>query len=720
MNTYEYREAVEQAVANRNFHEAFRLLRVMLGADNWRLRSELESLEEDYSRIIEYALSGAPDPGREQQISSLVTRIYGILDMLLRESLVPDHSSLYFNVVRTLRLRRNETLENILAQYRVACRELAGFSLLNVADANGEAVRLKTENLADRVFEHLWTSTPLSFDEIAAVRAAMADEALTECDKSMIVGALTMSLMQFFNEPLLRLLLEFAANGSSPEVQARAIVGALIVMARWPRRSDTRAVKIQLDALRDGGNWQHYVQHAILQMIRTGDVEAMAKTMREEIIPEMMKLRPDIERHIKESGFSAADMEANPEWEEMLEKSGLTERLRKLSEMQEKGGDLFYPVFSMLKTYPFFNHISHWFIPFTSARSDVSRSLGHDAALELMLEESPVMCASDKYSFALSVDKLPESQKQMLMGQLGDAAVGGALMSMRNSMTQIEAVETAIAGYIHDLYRFFHLFRRRGEFHDPFGALINPVAIPALAQDFAEPEKVRLLGEYYFKHGHFIEALDLFATLTADLALHQKMGYAYQRLGHLEEASVQYERAEMLAPESVWTLRRLAQVNKALGRHRAALEYYERMEKIDPDNPVNALNMGHCHLELNELREALHCYYKAEMLDEKSTQALRPIAWCAFLNRDYDTARRYFDRILAEMTPTPADYLNMGHLELATGSVREAMNFYSLNSDNVDVVAAALNEDMHLLEQAGVDTSLVPIVLDALRYKHEN
>lgn len=330
------------------------------------------------------------------------------------------------------------------------------------------------------------------------------------------------------------------------------------------------------------------------------------------------------------------------------------------------------------------------------------------------------MCGSDKYSFALSVDRLPEAQKQMLMSQLGNAAVEGGLLSMRAQQTDAEAVTRAITAYVHDLYRFFHLFRRSGEFADPFKRLVNPVAIPALRPDFAEPEKVRLLGEFYFKHGHMSEALDLFRTLEPDLALHQKMGHALQRLGRLEEALTEYERAEMLAPESEWTLKRLAQVNKALGRYRDALGYYERIDKLTPDLPATALSMGHCYMELNELREALRCYYKAELLDEKSTKPLRPIAWCAFLNRDFDTARRYFERILTELSPTSADYLNMGHLALATGNIREALNYYLLNSDDADKLAEALHEDMPLLERAGVDVTVVPLLLDAIRFKNDN
>ncbi len=716
MNTYEYKEAVERAVSAGNFHEAFRLLRVMLSADSWRLRADLDAAEEDYSRIIDYALSGAPDPGRGEQISALATRLYSILDMLLRESLVADHSSLYFNVVRTLRLRRGEQLGALLDDYKTARHTLGSFF---GTKANAEEQRRRIEELEERIFDRIWTTTPLTFDEIAAIRSIMGDETVGDGVKSMIVGALTMSLLQFFSEPSLRLLLEFADLAGSLEVRARATVGAVLVMARWPKRSNTPAVASLIQALRDLGSWQQNVENVMMQIIRTADVETIAATMRDEIIPQVMKLRPDLERHIKESGFDPADMEANPEWEEMLNKSGLTDRLRKLSEMTEAGGDLFYPMFSMLKTYPFFSHISHWFLPFDPARLEVSKALGHDAALELMLEESPIMCGSDKYSFALSVNHLPEVQKQMLMGQISEAAMNGRIIGT-SGMNPDEALSAAITAYVHDLYRFFKLFRRCGEFSNPFDSLINPVGIPALKQDFREPGKVRLLGELYFKHKHFNEALALFRSLEPDLELHQKMGHALQRLGRLDEALVEYERAEMLAPDSEWTLKRLAQISKALGRHRKALEYFARLEKIQPDSAAVALQMGHCYLELNELREALHYYYKAELLDEKSTKALRPIAWSAFLNRDFETSERYFRRILSELTPTPADYLNMGHLALAQGNIREAMNFYSLNSPDTELLAASLTEDLPLLERAGVDTSIIPLVLDSIRYKNDS
>lgn len=720
MNTQEYKQAVESALKDSNFHEAFRLLRVMLPADAPLIRANLDAAREDYSRIISFALTGAPDPGRAEQITALRTRLYGILDMLLRENMVADSSSLYFSTLRTNRLRRSESVSSLLVEYQAAARAASAFRLATLPRAEADAARRVVEDLEPRLFMHLWTTTPLSLDELAALRSAMLSPEIPLHFKQLTVSALTLSLLEFFSEPLLKLLLQWALPDNDPALQVRATVGAVLVMSRWPRRSNTNGVRPLLDTLREHPQWSADVEHIIMQLVRSANVEEIARTMRSEIIPEMMKLRPDIEKHIQEAGLDLADFESNPEWEEKLSKSGLQDRLRKLSEMQMEGGDLFYTAFAMLKSYPFFSFPSSWFLPFNTDRTDVRAALGHDDALALLIADAEPLCESDKYSFIFSLDRLPDAQKQMVMNQISSASM--QMSEMFDSELTPERVRrnSMLTRYIQDVYRFFKLFRRRAEFRDPFLAIVNPAAIPTLRADFARPDKIRLLAEFFFKHNHLEDALSLFRMLPPDATIHQKIGHSLERLQRPREALEEYRRAELLAPDSRWTLRRLAQVSKTLGDYRQALEYYGRLEQLDPDRVPNALAMGHCHLQLNELHEALHCYYKAEMLDESSPKPLRPIAWVAFLSRDFDTARRYYDRLLSAVTPAPGDYLNLGHLALATGRVREAVNYYKLYADgNEPRLASALANDAPLLAQAGVQTDILPLLLDSIRFDHD-
>ena len=149
-------------------------------------------------------------------------------------------------------------------------------------------------------------------------------------------------------------------------------------------------------------------------------------------------------------------------------------------------------------------------------------------------------------------------------------------------------------------------------------------------------------------------------------------------------------------------------------------EYRRRVAEQKPDDLSVVMNMGHCHMELGNPDKALKCYFKVEFLDEKSSRALRPIAWCSLLTGNIEQSRRYYTRILNE-TPASGDYLNMGHLELVSGNVRDAINLYKLSIENdrgdSEAFIKSMRADTPVLVKNGVDASTVPLVIDALLYQ---
>ena len=70
----------------------------------------------------------------------------------------------------------------------------------------------------------------------------------------------------------------------------------------------------------------------------------------------------------------------------------------------------------------------------------------------------------------------------------------------------------------------------------------------------------------------------------------------------------------------------------------------------------------------------------------------------------------------------------MGHLALAEGNFKEAMNFYSLNvtarmdgdtgrrTEAIDGFIADMRNDAPYLKRAGVDGELIPLLVDSLLY----
>ncbi len=706
--TKDYRTAVETALTDGRLKEAFRLLRQMTPGSAAELRREIEHAAEDYSRIIDYAMTGNPDPGREDQLAGIRSRIYSALDLAIREKEIIDTPTLYYNTARTERLRPADTISALLEQMNTASDAASPFAMASLSGAERQNRRRAVEAAERRVFERVWVTVPLSADDSAALLDFVSSDLAPERQRLMIISALTLNALQFYSERTLLTLLRMAPV-ESPAIQVRATVGAVLVMARWPRRSNSAAVRNVLESLREGPRWSKDVELTFLQLIRTADVEKISRQMKEEIIPEMIKLRPDLYKRIDNPDDL---IEMNPEWEEMLEKSGLQSKLEKLSEMQTEGGDLFFSAFSMLKSFPFFNHPSAWFMPFDTDRSEVIEILGHDLTMGEMVQVAPTMCDGDKYSFILSINQLPEAHKQAITRQMDQANINIAEMMGAELMPEEQARQSLLARYVQDLYRFFRLFRRKGEFTDPFAQMINPVGIPALAPDFRAEEKIRLVGEFFFKHEHWQEALDMFALVKPDAQIWQKTGLALRKLRRHFEAAEAFEKADMLHPDSPWTLRQLGRAFRAAGMSDKALDAFLRLDTLEPDKAETALNIGYCYLELGNYREALHNFYKAEFADENSPKPLRPIAWAAFINGDFETSRKYYDRLMSRLTPTPTDYLNMGHLALAMGQMREAINFYRLFSPDSVKLLEALRADAEILAAAGVDLTILPLIAD--------
>ncbi len=68
----------------------------------------------------------------------------------------------------------------------------------------------------------------------------------------------------------------------------------------------------------------------------------------------MMKLSPMIgKRSNSTSGWEKPGSMKNPEWQKILDETGLTDKLKEFSDLQLEGADVFHSTFSNLKSYPF-------------------------------------------------------------------------------------------------------------------------------------------------------------------------------------------------------------------------------------------------------------------------------------------------------------------------------------------------------------------------------
>ncbi len=688
----------------------------------WQLHHRLEELQNQYNLMSDYALRAAADPERDKMYARIVYEARAIADEATRNVKSIDDPSLYFSTLRYENLQPADSLAKLVNEY-TAVASKASMASFTGNTAASEKFQPEMERLETAIFNRIWTAFPLTPSDEEIIASILSSPALPVHFRRLILSAVMLGGMEVCDERRLLLLASPYLSGDS-DLEMPALCALLLLM--WRHRDRMAGMRHFIpvgEALTEHKGWARDVKMVFMQFIRTRDTEKITRTIREDIGPSLMKLRPELDRMAGEDKATLDDLlnpEQNPEWMDMLDKSAIGDKLRKMSELQQEGADVMMSSFGNLKTFPFFNTISNWFLPFHTDHTSVASAGKGVESLINAIGASPALCDSDKYSFVFSLGMIPAAQRSMMESQLSAHADMMLQQNMSALFPEAASREQAANRYIQDLYRFFRLFRRKGEFTDPFAAPVNLVGVKYADEALSDRDTLMVLAEFYFKREYYSEAAEIFRRLTDDSApdasMYQKLAYSLQQLGDLEEALMWYERADLI-DSGVWTTQRIAQILKLLGRYEEATEYYQRLDRMKPDNISITFNLAGCMLHTKRYAEALRLYSKVEFLEGDSPRkCMRPIAWCALLTRDFDRSRRYYDRIAREDALNITDMLNMGHLSLVSGNPEEALERYRnvLRHTDYDVrrFEAELASDRPILIELGADPLLIDIVAD--------
>ncbi len=720
-------------LAERRLKEAFgKLSAWVTELQEWQCHDKLTELETSYRYMIQYMLDGADDPERKSIYDHLVLSAYQLTDQISDSLAATSSPTQYYGWRRYTTSGRSDcSLTTRLAQCDDALGELSLATLLSESEQDTKHIKemkMRAEEAAGLLFMDVWTNYPASESDYATLREIFEPGHFSDAFISLVISAMLLNLMHRFDEKKLLILLDVYRH-DSPEIQLRSLCVALIVMYLYRERLPLLPkVQNRIDALAEEPHFKSDVRTLFLQFIKSRETEKISRKMNEEVLPEMMKLGPSLYKKMKQEDLmnDINAMEENPEWQDMLDRSGIADKLKELSDLQMEGADVFMSTFSHLKSFPFFQSIQNWFLPFTPDHTALAGVLNGNSGtiFKTMILSSPMLCNSDKYSFCLSLTQVPEAQRAMMMGQFN--AEDSAMKELVNEelMKHDLSRENISNRYIQDLYRFFKLYNRRNEFTDPFTGNINLLRVPAFDTLLSDSDTLQLIGEYYFRRGYYDEALELFERLSQEYhsksEIYQKIGFCYQKQNNYAEALEAYLKAEIIAPDSFWTIRRIATCYRNLKKPEMALSYYQRAERMQPDNLSVQMNIGHCYVEQKDYDEALKYYFKVDYLDPQGEKAWRPIAWCSFLTGKLEQALRYYEKILATK-PTALDCLNIGHVLFALGEIRRAVDTYRRSIDmeggNTAKFLTNFKQDTTDLIAAGVSPSDIPILLDQLMYE---
>ncbi|MBN2487209.1 MAG: tetratricopeptide repeat protein [Bacteroidales bacterium] len=698
------------------------------------LISGLENLEQTYKSVLKYSFGYAKDPERNKIFSSIKRQLIELTDDISAHIIESSDEWLI------LQRRGNYSFSGLSEQEKLSLiDEMAIEKEFNdlLTETNTPSENSAKENsyseLLSGFFNLFWLTNNYSSQEKLLAGRFFQSAQIPWFDKSVIVSAITLSGLRHFDQLKTDILFSVYSN-SENQVKQRALLGLVLILIMYDTRLGLYEEVInRIKALEAPEIFERQVEQIVLQLIRANETEKVTAKVQNEIIPEVMKLRPEIEEKLRldELLSDKTQEDKNPDWEKFFgDTPNVYKKLEEFSNLQMDGSDVFMGAFSMLKRFGFFDKLSNWFLPFYKEHPEIQKSVKGVAKGNFDwgtffdgIEQAPVLCNSDKYSFAFNLGFMPDMQKTMMLEFFNAELQQMKEVSISDNKHNSTAVDKVIfAQYMQDLYRFFKLHPRKGSFIDIFGR--NNEAIYAGFVSRVLPEKkLRHIAEFYFQKDYFKEAIDIFTGLTNELQsfeLLEKTGFCYQKLGNYEKAIEFYKKAEILDAGRNWLLLKLGFCYRNTGQFDKAVEYYKRIEALEPDNLEVQAFLGQLYIDKEDYETALKYYFKVEYLKPDLVKVQRPIAWCSFSLKKTEQALRYFIKV-AETDGKRVDYLNLGHCYWSMGNLTAAIDSYrmalKLSGNNINWFTNAMYKDAIYLNSYQIEGLDVALMVDYLTWE---
>lgn len=582
--------------------------------------------------------------GLEERIRPTREAYLLMLDYLARGTQDKERSDMYRRFVR-------ETHEAIDSAERELCLQ------------DSTAFYTLSHRYPVNTFDRTFTLPALGAQEAEEIVATLNDAQTPREEACLTLSALLVGLLYFFDARKLQILMRCMRH-ADPALAARALTGAVLGQMYWHKRltyypeitAEWRGVDV-LD-----------IQIRLLLTLETKKIE---KSIREDIVPDMMKqfgrLGIDRSKGIEDMAARLQEaMTANPEWaadESVHDK--IAEKIQQMAAWQQQGADIYLGSLGAAKTkLPFFKTTANWFLPYNGKFAFLDKTN---------------LCDSDKWTLEQIVGTMPAMQQHMLK-ELGD----NEEIFSAESPLGAPSPQSAVASYLQDLYRFFHL-------HPQHRRAINPF-------------KCDLLLSVY---GVFDDRID-------DAQALQRIGLTCIRHGDCLQAVRYLERADLLKSDDVWTLGRLAFCHRVLGQTVRAIHYYKAIERLSPEDSDNLCRIGECLIREKDYDEAFRYLFKANYLSDDAPQTVRALAWCALQAGEVEKAGTFYAKLLTK-SPTSADYLNAGHAALIAQDAETAIARYVRFGEPRELFA----EDREMMHAHGFDDEYLAWIADCVRVKRK-
>ncbi len=659
------RDDFVKAIHNRQLLDALRALQGQLSwAGDWNSRQEHERIWTDYQHLLRDFRQGEACATYQERNESLFERTY-LLGLSLHHAFTVEHTQQLRAKLwqKYADQRLQQPLENVL-RYEIDDHIL---------------------------FDRLYCAAPWTAEVVESAEELMLHPNRSEDTRATVLSAVTLSLLASFDPTQCAWLLRQTEKTLSSLLRVRLCVGLVYIgihqaaqIALFP------SLVQQWKAWTKCEVWQEdlrIVQSTMLASAQSRDTATDASQLMERL-----SQMPDPSNAQAKQTF-----------------------MREMASMVAErfvdgwaGVDIALAGFKqMYRRFPFFQEAANWFIPFSVQRPELQhleevggrklelqhRALG-STDLYIIAEMN---LASKRFAERLPQEikekieevstKVPDERKDVVFDiEEEDTAMLTILRNHRKNSgvadlistesQEFRALKLAYNGYIHDSYRFFHLFVDRNEGENPYRDNLLLRDSILFRGAFEDEASLAVLGQLSFAIKDYRHALTFFQLLPKEHRdVRLRLAQCYHATGHYAEAALLLEKlVEEEDDESL--LRLLSHCYDALHRYEDALVAWIRLEQLNPENLEIAETLAQRFFDLQLYSDALEqvhkiLYHKSEDLD-----ALLLKAQCYLLMGRLEEAQSQY-AVLLEKAPDHLDVLkNAAHCALLLGDYAMAARLY--------------------------------------------
>jgi len=719
---------LESVISGRLKHSFDLINGLSAGMTDADIQEKYDTIHSTYLNLLKYSFNSVPDPQRESIYIKLQQSILElgdeIKDKISSQKFTNSYQD-YPNHSIDIKLLSLSEISQIILRLKQSSDELNELS--------SEEKKKEESKLGKSIFYSLLLSNTFKEVEKEFLKQVINSREISWRIKSIFITAVTFSLMRHFDSEKFYMLFDFSQH-EEPETRQRAIIGLFLSLLIYQKRIVLyKEIINRLNSIPDDSKFQEGFLAVLIQYIKSRDTEKITRQIQDEIVPEVLKIRSDLEERfnldelLNKENFE----EKNPDWENLFKDSpDVYQKLEQFSRMQIEGSDVFMGAFALLKNFNFFNEMSNWFQPFDRTNNEITyafKQIDGDfdkSAFLNGLEQTSVLCNSDKYSFCFNIQHMSAQQRKMMIDLFN--------MEM-NSMNEMQADEQKLdnesknkvinAQYLQDLYRFYKLNDHSKEFVDVFNVSFDIVDSEILTIIFGNRKIVKNLAEYYFSNDEYSKALKLFLWLNSrekSFELLEKTGFCFQKLGDYIHAIELYKQAELYDRNRLWLQKKLGYCYRKIGEYEKAIDQYILVIKEEPNDLNNLAYLGQLFMDNKNFEEALKYFYRVEYESPENTKVYGPIGWCSFVLGKYDNSLKYYQKITNDK-PSEWDYLNLGHCYWVSGNITEAIeayrNAYFRSDNNEDWFRKTFKSDIKYLSQKNINEFEITLMIDYVLLK---